>query len=214
MMNVECRMQNVEVCGGSSKRRRSLNFIIRNSLFDIQYSIMKQLLLSTSLLFICLVSMANTDSIPADKKDVGSMDGILTALYDVISGPAGEKRNWDRMRTLFIPEARLIPTNRRADGSTGRRVMNVEEYINSSGPFLEKNGFFEKEISRKVDQYGGIVQVFSTYEAKRTLADEKPFMRGINSIQLWFDGNRWWVVTIFWQSETPENPIPEKYLTK
>ena len=175
---------------------------------------MKQLLLSTSLLFICLVSMANTDSIPADKKDVGSMDGILTALYDVISGPAGEKRNWDRMRTLFIPEARLIPTNRRADGSTGRRVMNVEEYINSSGPFLEKNGFFEKEISRKVDQYGGIVQVFSTYEAKRTLADEKPFMRGINSIQLWFDGNRWWVVTIFWQSETPENPIPEKYLTK
>jgi hypothetical protein len=152
------------------------------------------------------------DSITPDKKDVGSMDGIISALYDVISGPAGQKRNWDRMRTLFIPEGRLISTGIRADGTTGKRVMNVEDYINSSGPFLEKMGFFEREISRKVDQFGGIVQVFSTYSAKKTEADEKPFMRGINSIQLWNDGKRWWIVTILWQSETPDTPIPEKYL--
>jgi hypothetical protein len=155
-----------------------------------------------------------TDSITPDKKDVGSVDGIITALYDVISGPAGQKRNWDRMRTLFLPEARLISTGLRADGKSGKRVMNVEDYINSSGPFLEKNGFFEKEIGRKTDQFGGIVHVFSTYESKRTLADEKPFMRGINSIQLWNDGNRWWVVNIFWQNETPQTPIPERYLSK
>ena len=152
------------------------------------------------------------DSIAPDKKDVGSIDGIISALYDVISGPAGQKRNWDRTRTLFIPEGRLISTGIRADGTGGKRVMSVEDYINSSGPFLEKNGFFESEIGRKVDQFGGIVQVFSTYESKKTLADEKPFMRGINSIQLWNDGARWWIVTIFWQSETPQHPIPAKYL--
>lgn len=152
------------------------------------------------------------DSIPADKKDVGSIDGIIAALYDVISGPAGQKRNWDRLRTLFIPEARMIPTGRRADGGSGKKVMSVEEYIASSGPFLEKNGFFEYEISRKTEQFGGIVHVFSTYASKRTLADEKPFMRGINSIQLWNDGTRWWVVTIFWENESADRPLPEKYL--
>lgn len=77
---------------------------------------------------------------------------------------------------------------------------------------LEKDGFFEKEISRKTDQYGSVVQIFSTYESRRTIKDEKPFMRGINSIQLWFDGKRWWILTIFWQGETPDNPIPDKYL--
>jgi integrase len=69
----------------------------------------------------------------------------------------------------------------------------VEDYISSSGPFLEKNGFFETEIGRKTEQYGNIVHVFSTYESKRTLKDEKPCMRGINSFQLWYDGKRWWV---------------------
>jgi hypothetical protein len=90
--------------------------------------------------------------------------------------------------------------------------MSLEDYIGSSGPFLEKNGFFEAEVSRKTDQFGGVAQVFSTYESRKTLADEKPFMRGINSIQLWHDGKRWWILTVFWQPETPQLPIPEKYL--
>ena len=179
-------------------------------------------------LAICLVSgysgiaagkpevqlVSPVDSIPADPKDVSSIDAIIAALYDVISGPAGQKRNWDRMRTLFIPEARMMPTGKRPDGSYARRVLSVEDYINSSGPQLEKNGFFEREIGRKTDQFGNIVQVFSTYDSKRALADEKPFMRGINSIQLWNDGKRWWIVNIFWQSETPDTPIPEKYLQR
>ena len=156
----------------------------------------------------------SVDSIAPDMKDVGSIDGIIAALYDVISGPAGQKRNWDRMRTLFIPEGRLIPTGKRADGTSGRRVLNVEDYINTSGPFLEKNGFFEIEIGRTIEQFGNIVHVFSTYESKKTQADEKPFMRGINSIQLWNDGKRWWIITVLWQSESPDVPIPEKYLEK
>lgn len=153
-----------------------------------------------------------TDSIPAAPADVESQDAIIAALYSVISGPAGESRNWDRMRTLFLPEARLVATGKRPDGMMGKRVMSLEDYIKLSGPVLEKDGFFEKEISRKTDQYGSVVHVFSTYESRRTLKDEKPFMRGINSIQLWFDGKRWWILTIFWQGETADNPIPQQYL--
>ena len=156
--------------------------------------------------------VAIIDSIPADAKDVSTMDGIIAALYNVISGGAGEKRNWDRMRTLFITEARMIPTGKRPDGSYSKRVMSVEDYINTSGPYLEKNGFFEKEISRKTDQYGQIVQLFSTYESRHTATDEKPFVRGINSIQLFNDGKRWWIVSIMWQGETTESPIPDRYL--
>jgi hypothetical protein len=173
---------------------------------------MKALLLS-SILVISLTTFGKpVDSIPANPKDVGSMEAIIAAVYDVISGPAGQARNWDRMRTLFVQDARMMATGKRQDGTIGRRVMSVEDYISLSGPVLEKNGFFETELSRKVDQYGSVVHVFSTYSSKRASTDEKPFMRGINSFQLWFDGKRWWVVTIFWQAETPDNPIPEKYL--
>ncbi|MFZ9386417.1 MAG: hypothetical protein ACO25B_00925 [Chitinophagaceae bacterium] len=152
------------------------------------------------------------DTIPVNHSDVETVDAIVQSLYDVISGPAGQKRNWDRMRTLFIPEARLIATGKRADGSMGKRVMSVEDYILTSGPFLEKEGFFERETGRVQEVFGSVVHLFSSYDSKRSPGDEKPFMRGINSIQLWNDGKRWWVVTVFWQSETPDNPIPGKYL--
>lgn len=163
-------------------------------------------------LLVSAISQTATDSIPADPKDVSSVDAIIAAVYNVISGPAGEKRNWARMRTLFVPDARMIATGKRPTGEFGRRSMGVEDYIKNSGPVLEKDGFFETEIGRKTEQYGNIVHLFSSYEAKRTIADEKPFMRGINSFQLWNDGKRWWVITIFWQSENKDQPIPEKYI--
>lgn len=168
------------------------------------------------LLFILpgsMISLANKpDSIPVNPADVNSVGSIILAVYDVISGPAGEKRNWDRMRTLFVPDARMMPTGKNAAGVVVRRVLSLEEYISSSGSFLEKNGFFEKEIGRKEEQFGNIVQVFSAYESRKTVLDEKPFMRGINSFQLWNDGQRWWVISILWENETRENPIPEKYI--
>ncbi len=176
---------------------------------------MRQLIIIVLLSLLSATSSraaAITDSIPAAPADVESQDAIIAALYAVISGPAGEARNWDRMRTLFLPEAKLVATGKRPDGMMGKRVMSLEYYIKLSGPVLEKDGFFEKEISRKTDQYGAVVHIFSTYESRRTVKDEKPFMRGINSIQLWFDGKRWWILTIFWQGETPDNPIPDKYL--
>ena len=148
----------------------------------------------------------------ARPEDVSSMDAILAALYDVISGPAGKKRDWNRMRSLFIPEGRLMAVGPKKEGGFGYRVMDVEGYIKSSGNYLETNGFFESEVSRVAEQFGEIAHVFSTYEARQKQEDAKPFMRGINSIQLMNDGKRWWIVSIYWEAETANNQLPEKYL--
>ena len=129
---------------------------------------MKRILILAAIILFCTTMNAKsfTDSIPADPKDVSSPEAIVAAVYDVISGPAGQKRNWDRMRTLFVPDARMIPTGKRPTGESTRRTLAVEDYITNSGPFLEKDGFFEKEIGRKTEQFGNIVHVFSTYESK------------------------------------------------
>ena len=100
-----------------------------------------------------------------------SIDWVITTMYDVISGPAGQKRDWDRMRSLFAPGARLIPTGKRPDGSAVMMVWTVDQYISAAGASLEKDGFFEKEIGRHVDRYGDIVQVFSSYESKHLPTD-------------------------------------------
>jgi hypothetical protein len=151
---------------------------------------------------------------PGKASDVGSLDAIIGALYDVISGPAGQKRDWDRFNSLFVPGARLIPTAKAQDGTVRHRVQTAAEYQATSGPVLEQNGFFEKEVHRVADTYGNITQLFSTYESRRTAADAQPFARGINSIQLLNDGLRWWIVSIFWDSERADNPLPAKYLGK
>jgi hypothetical protein len=148
-------------------------------------------------------------AIPAD---VASIDAIIAAVYDVISGPAGKKRDWDRMRSLFVPGARLIPTGPRQAGGYGSRVLTIDEYIERSSGFFEKEGFFERESARQIEQFGQIAHAFSTYESRRAPGDAKPFQRGINSIQLMNDGKRWWIVTIFWQAEDEKTPLPEKYL--
>src|SRR5205085_889119 len=133
-------------------------------------------------------SMSDTDSqqaeaakpaVEANPADVKSMDAVLAALYDVISGPAGKKRDWDRFRSLFVPGARLIPAAKRQDGGIEARVLDPEGYVSRSAPFLEKNGFFEREISRKVESFGHIAHVFSTYESRHEAADKTPFARGI-----------------------------------
>ena len=159
-----------------------------------------------------VLSAPPSSSVPARPADVASIDAIIAALYDVISGPAGVKRDWDRFRALFAPGARLIPTGRRPDGVQVMRTMTPEEYASTIGPQLEQGGFFEREIGRRTERFGGIAHVFSAYDSKRTAADPAPFARGINSIQLVNDGTRWWVVTIFWDSERRDNPIPPEYL--
>jgi hypothetical protein len=155
-----------------------------------------------------------TETPAANPADVKSIDAIIAAVYDVISGPAGKKRDWDRMRSLFVPGARLIPTALRQTGGYGSRVLTIDEYIERASGFFEKEGFYEQEVARKTEQFGQIAHAFSTYESRHAPDDAKPFQRGINSIQLMNDGKRWWVVTIFWQGEDDKNPLPEKYLKK
>jgi len=151
----------------------------------------------------------------ANPVDVASIDAIVTATYEVISGPAGKKRDWDRERSLFLSGARLIPTAVEAgrnDVDLAPQMLDVEGYIERVEPLIEKRGFYEKEIARRVEQFGQIAHVWSTYESRHDPSDPEPFMRGINSFQLFNDRKRWWIVSIYWQHESAQHSLPEKYL--
>jgi hypothetical protein len=153
-----------------------------------------------------------TEIPPANPADVKSLDAIIHAVYDVISGPVGQKRDWNRFRSLFIPGARLIPAGPKREGAGyAARVLNVEEYVARVQNPFNQQGFYETEAARTVEQWGNIAQVFSTYESRHAPGD-LPFQRGINSFQLLNDGQRWWVVTIYWQGETKDVPIPPEFL--
>ena len=143
---------------------------------------------------------------------VKDVDTTIKTLYEVISGEKGEARNWDLFKYLFHKDAKLIPTGKTQDGITQARYMTPNDYINTSGRWLIENGFYEKEISRKTESFGPVTHVFSTYQSCRSESDKTPFMRGINSIQLLFDGERYWIINIYWSSETEDLPIPKKYL--
>ena len=153
-------------------------------------------------------SQAPRTRVPTDTE---SADRIVAALYDVISGPAGQARDWNRFRSLFAPGARLVPAAPRPDGSAPP-ALSPDDYVQRASERLQKNGFFEKEIARRAESFGTIAHVFSTYESRRALADEKPMARGINSIQLLKHAGRWWIVTVLWDQERPDNGIPAKYL--
>jgi hypothetical protein len=169
------------------------------------------------LLPILLILLFGSETITAQvseaqrKKDVHSIDNVITALYACISGEKGEPRDWDRFRNLMLPDSRLIPTSEGENGTNSYATMSPEEFIaNASDSFVE-NGFYEYEIHREEQHYGRIVHLMSTYASKRSEFDAEPFNKGINSIQLFNDGERWWVVTIYWAHESEDNPIPERY---
>lgn len=146
----------------------------------------------------------------ADPADVASIDAIITASYDVISGPAGD-RDWDRERSLFHPDSRHMPTRPNGRGGALVDVMNVEDFIRASGAFFADNPFYEYEIARTTQRYGNIAHVLSTY-AWSTEREGPPMGRGINSFQLLFDGERWWIVSVFWAQESEQMPIPQEFL--
>ena len=174
---------------------------------------MKNLIVTLMLSLVALQTAMAQTAKDADPKDVGSLDAIMKAVYDVISGDAGKARDWDRFRSLFHKDARLIPSGKNAQtGVTGARALTPDEYVKRAEPAFAKEGFFESERARRVETYGDIAHIFSTYESRHAPGDKTPFARGINSFQLFNDGKRWWVITIYWEAETPENPLPKKYL--
>jgi hypothetical protein len=148
--------------------------------------------------------------VPSPKpEDVKSMDGILRAIYDVISGPAGD-RDWNRFRSLFVPQARFTQTRKTADGGVIVNLLSVDDFVTVASDLFKKEPFYENAMVNRAQTYGNVAQVFSSYESRRAPA-EKPFDRGINSIQLLNDGKRWWVLSILWDEERPDNPLPREF---
>jgi hypothetical protein len=148
----------------------------------------------------------------AKPDDVKSVDSLMAALYDVISGPPGE-RDWNRFRSLFMSNARLTSAGKSPDGAVHVRPNSVEDYVRLGGGYFLKNGFFEKSIVNNIQTFGTVTQVFSSYESRHALG-EAPFARGINSIQMVNDGKRWWIVNILWDEERPDNPLPKEFAAK
>jgi len=151
--------------------------------------------------------------VPAPKpEDVKSIDSILAAVYNVISGPAGE-RDWNRFRSLFLPGAALTSAEKDRDGIIRVRPRSVEGYVTGAGGYFAQHGFFESPIVSRVQTFGNVAQVFCSYES-RGAASEAPFARGINSFQLAYDGKRWWIVSILWDEERPDNPLPKEFASR
>jgi hypothetical protein len=144
--------------------------------------------------------------------DVATIDSIIHAFYDVISGPAGAPRQWRRDSTLYIPGVRFVAMSQR-QGRPVAEVMDHGQYVAVANPDFLKHGFFEREIHRVTRRFGNIVHVFSTYEY-RSKSDGPALGRGVNSIQLFWDGSRWWIANATWDGERPDNPIPTEFLPR
>jgi len=167
---------------------------------------MKRIIVPALFLTISNLTMAQKDY----SADVKSADAIIAALYDVISGDPNTPRDWDRFKNLFKPEARLIPTRKSDKSELTIKSLTPDEYVQLFSSRIS-TGFFERELHHKIETYGTLVHIFSTYETKEK-KDGPVTNRGINSIQLFYDGTRYYVVTIFWCAENTGFPLPDHYL--
>ncbi|MCP3168781.1 nuclear transport factor 2 family protein [Myxococcus qinghaiensis] len=151
----------------------------------------------------------------ARPEDVKTQDGLLTALYDSISGPAGKPRDWQRFRSLFYPGAQMASVQRpKPGGAPGVAPITPDDYATWGEEFFKTRGFFEKETHRQVAGYGDLINVLSAYEARET-PEGPPVTRGINNVQLIFDGQRWWVLHISWTDEKSAGaPVPASFTRK
>jgi len=133
--------------------------------------------------------------------DLAGIDAAIRGVYEVISGPPGQKRDFDRMRSLFAPGATL-----KATGPKGVRGGSLEDYISRNKDVLEQKGFAERELGRRLEVWGGLATAWSAYDGRT--ADGSFHERGINSFQLVKIDGKWLVASILWQEATPENPLP------
>jgi hypothetical protein len=143
-------------------------------------------------------------------EDVSTLDGIMKAFYEVISRPKGQPRQWSRDRTLYIPGVRFVSTGKEK-GKVYAYVLDHQAYVDDVNPGIFRTGFFEREIHRVTKTFGNITHVFSTYET-REVVDGPVTARGVNSIELFYDGKRWWIASAIWDDERPDNPIPKELL--
>lgn len=159
-----------------------------------------------ALLLLVIAPEARAQWPPADSADVASIDGIMHAFYEVISGPAGVPRQWARDSSLYIPGVRFVALSMRSD-SVRANVMSHGDFAASSDAYFVREGFFERELARAVRRFGNTAQVMSSYEM-RNRPDGPVIGRGVNSLNLYFDGVRWWIANAVWDDERPDNPLP------
>lgn len=159
---------------------------------------------------------AQTATIPTSQPearpaDVATLDGLIKAYYDVVSGPAGSLPDPVRDQSLHHPSAQITLLDRKADGTATVAVITLADYYRRGGLGPRKKPFFEREIHRVVQRIGALAHIWSTYESAETPGG-KPFSRGINSIQAYYDGHRWWILGWVFDDERAGNRIPAEFL--
>lgn len=155
----------------------------------------------------------NAQEITKYGDSVGTLHGIMKAYYDVVTVKKGEKPSYQRDSSLHVPNVNVGWAVKTKSGKMAVKYVSLKEYHAQSDDYLAANGFDEREISRKVEKFGAIYHVWSTYESRNTKTG--PIIeRGINSIELFYDGTRFWILGWFFDGERKDNPIPKEYLTK
>ncbi|HEU5154874.1 MAG TPA: hypothetical protein VFU03_09110 [Gemmatimonadales bacterium] len=144
-------------------------------------------------------------------EDVSSLDGIMKAFYEVVSGPAGQPREWARDRTLYLPDIRFVQTGVDRTGKANTVVMTHQEFVDGTDGGMVKNGFFETEIHRQTRTFGNVSTILSSYDM-RSKPDGAVLGRGVNSLLVVWDGKRYWIASVAWDDERPGNPIPADLL--
>src|SRR5262249_17165794 len=146
-------------------------------------------------------------------EDVSSIDGIVKATYETISGGVGVSRQWGRDRTLYVPGIRFVALEPDPKaGALKTHVSTHQEYVDEEDASFVKDGFTERELGRETHRFGNIATVLSSYEGK--VASGKVVARGVQIYQLYNDGKRWWIASLEWNEESPANPIPPELLLK
>jgi hypothetical protein len=140
--------------------------------------------------------------------DVSSIEAIVKADYECISGGVGVARQWSRDLTLYDPNARFFEAS--TDPKT--QVLKTwtpsqQEYTDATDAQFVKSGFIEHEVAHKIFRYGNIATVFSSYVSKLASSD-KYTAQGVNAYQLYFDGKRWWISSVSWDGNLDPGAIP------
>jgi len=164
------------------------------------------------ILLICILGIQSNIKSQVDTLAVKTIEGITNKMITLISGEIGEERNWEEYRNLFLPTAQKTSIGLTKDGKKKIRVMNLEEFIRNVGPFYARDGFVEYAIGLTVNEFNGIANVFQSYYCKNLLGTYEK--RGVNSYQLVYLKNRWWIANTVFTPETKDLPIPDQYLFK
>lgn len=156
-----------------------------------------------------LVSPGAAES-QAVRDDVATLDGIMNAYYEVVSGPAGVPRQWERDKSLHIPDAQVVIVRDDSTGVPIGRAITIGQYHEMSGA-VASSAFYEYEIHRVTQRHGAVAHVWSTYEWRRD-EDGPVAGQGVNTIQLYHDGERWWITSWMFDGRADAPAVPAEYL--